>query len=147
MTLAFISFMVPCTDFLMHQERFLFQYSRTQLIKTDIAVLVAENIKTDKQQWPLHTHTHTKKKVVKDSINISKAGQKMATKHTNSCITLVSYPLSESRYWNFWSFLLITAKHQCISLWMGTNICEKTTLDINGTSVKLHARARKRVKN
>lgn len=33
-----------------------------------------------------------------------------------------SFPPSESRYWNFWSFLLITAKHQCISLWIGTNI-------------------------
>lgn len=41
---------------------------------------------------------------------------------TRAFITVLSLPPSESRYWNFSSFLSITAKHQWISLWTGTKI-------------------------
>ncbi|KAJ0431865.1 hypothetical protein HanIR_Chr17g0853061 [Helianthus annuus] len=45
-----------------------------------------------------------------------RAKQEVTVIHTNTLITCLSTPPSESRYWNFSSFLLMTAKHQCISL-------------------------------
>ena len=68
---------------------------------------------------------HTKPMMLRKTSNIL-SDTKLNNQIPNFQIENFKYPLSESRYWNFLSLLLITAKHQWISLWIGTNIWDQT---------------------